>query len=105
VIHTGLAGCRRVAQHVAQARAVETGRRGKGGQFAQGRVEVDGLGQRAGACGGARDAGRGHDQGNAGGMLIVAVFAPESVVAEMPAVVAQQHDHGVFGEPAAVERV
>jgi len=105
VIHTGLAGCRRVAQHVAQARAVETGRRGEGGQFAQGRVEIDGLGQRTGAGGRPRDARRGNDQGHARGVFVVGMLAPESVVAEMPAVVAPQDDHGVFGEPAAVERV
>lgn len=56
----------------------------------------------AGLAGGALT-GEGSDEEAAGGLFVVGVFVPEAVIVELPAVVAEEDDHGGIAEAFAVE--
>ena len=93
-----------VGEDGGEAFAVEAFAGGEAGEFDQGGVDVDGFDE-GGGFGVLSFAGGGDDEGDAGGLLVVGVFAPEAVVAEVPAVVAPEDDDGVGGEGGGVQGV
>ena len=74
------------------------------GQFAEGRIHIEKLGQGSDpfATG---DTGSGNDQRCAGGVFVVGQLAPMPVLTEMPAVVAPEADDGVIRHAAFRQRL
>ena len=99
----------RIAQHRHETLSFETlrhVRRGQSGEFDERRVNVHRLDERVGRVrAGLGHAGCGDDKRQARGLFVVVVLAPPAVVAEVPAVIAPEHDDGVRREAEPVEFV
>ncbi len=86
-----------ILQERPEAPAGEIGRRREPAQVGEGRIKVHELNQPAGDTG--PDAGRGDHERCAARALEERVLVPPGALAEVVAVVAEEHDDGVFPEP------
>ena len=95
----------RVVEHGAEIGAVEIGGAGETAEGGKRRVDIDHFHEGLGGAAVGLGAGGGNDERHAGAALEETLFLPETVVAEVVAVVAGENDHGVLREAEAVEGV
>ena len=93
---------RRIEQR-RKAGALQVGRQRQPGQLAEGRVDIHELHQRLRMTSGGLLAGGTADQRRVRVVLEVGVLAPRPVLAQLPAVVAPQHNHRLLAQAQPVE--
>ena len=95
---------RGIGEGAGEALAVASGDGWQAGEIEKRGEDVDALHERRGRLAPAH-AGGGNDQRDPGRLLVVGVLAPQTVVAEMPAVIAPQDHDRVVGETGVIEGV
>ena len=88
-----------------EAGALHLGGSGEASTFGKGRVDVDELDEAVASSAALLLAGHRGDEETVGGLLVVGVLVPIAVIVEVPAVVTEEHDHGVVAKTLTVEFV